>query len=223
MDTAELKKAMEARHSVRAYLDKPIETELCERLRETTETCNREGGLHFQLVTGEPKAFGGLMAHYGKFSGVKNYVALIGKKSGDLQEKVGYYGERVALTAQALGLNTCWVALTYKKVKTAYTVGRGEKLCCVLALGYGETQGVPHKSKSAEEVSAAEDPPAWFAEGVRAALLAPTAMNQQKFRFALRGDTVEAATGKGFYAKIDLGIAKLHFELGAGKENFRWA
>lgn len=223
MDTAELKKAMEARHSVRAYLDKPIEAELCERLRETTETCNREGGLHFQLVTGEPKAFGGLMAHYGKFSGVKNYVALIGKKSGDLQEKVGYYGERVALTAQALGLNTCWVALTYKKVKTAYTVGKGEKLCCVLALGYGETQGVPHKSKSAEEVSAAEDPPAWFAEGVRAALLAPTAMNQQKFRFALRGDTVEAATGKGFYAKIDLGIAKLHFELGAGKENFRWA
>lgn len=223
MDTAELKKAMEARHSVRAYLDKPIETELCERLRETTETCNREGGLHFQLVTGEPKAFGGLMAHYGKFSGVKNYVALIGKKSGDLQEKVGYYGERVALTAQALGLNTCWVALTYKKVKTAYTVGKGEKLCCVLALGYGETQGVPHKSKSAEEVSAAENPPAWFAEGVRAALLAPTAMNQQKFRFAQRGDTVEAATGKGFYAKIDLGIAKLHFELGAGKENFRWA
>lgn len=223
MDTAELKKAMEARHSVRAYLDKPIETELCERLRETTEACNREGGLHFQLVTGEPKAFGGLMAHYGKFSGVKNYVALIGKKSGDLQEKVGYYGERVALTAQALGLNTCWVALTYKKVKTAYTVGKGEKLCCVLALGYGETQGVPHKSKSAEEVSAAEDPPAWFAEGVRAALLAPTAMNQQKFRFAQRGDTVEAATGKGFYAKIDLGIAKLHFELGAGKENFRWA
>lgn len=223
MDTAELKKAMEARHSVRAYLDRPIETELCERLRETTEACNREGGLHFQLVTGEPKAFGGLMAHYGKFSGVKNYVALIGKKSGDLQEKVGYYGERVALTAQALGLNTCWVALTYKKVKTAYTVGKGEKLCCVLALGYGETQGVPHKSKSAEEVSAAEDPPAWFAEGVRAALLAPTAMNQQKFRFALRGDTVEAATGKGFYAKIDLGIAKLHFELGAGKENFRWA
>lgn len=115
------------------------------------------------------------------------------------------------------------MALTYKKVKTAYTVGKGEKLCCVLALGYGETQGVPHKSKSAEEVSAAEDPPAWFAEGVRAALLAPTAMNQQKFRFALRGDTVEAATGKGFYAKIDLGIAKLHFELGAGKENFRWA
>ena len=223
MDTAELKKAMEARHSVRAYLDKPIETELCERLRETTETSNREGGLHFQLVTGEPKAFGGLMAHYGKFSGVKNYVALIGKKSGDLQEKVGYYGERVALTAQALGLNTCWVALTYKKVKTAYTVGKGEKLCCVLAFGYGETQGVPHKSKSAEEVSAAEDPPAWFAEGVRAALLAPTAMNQQKFRFALRGDAVEAATGKGFYAKIDLGIAKLHFELGAGKENFRWA
>lgn len=223
MEQAELKRAMEQRHSVRAYLDKPIGAELCEKLRETIGECNREGGLHFQLVTGEEKAFGGLMAHYGKFSGVKNYVALIGKKGKDLQEKAGYFGERVALTAQALGLNTCWVALTYKKVRTAYTVEKGEKLCCVLALGYGKTQGVPHKSKSAEEVSFAVNAPTWFAEGVRAALLAPTAMNQQKFRFTLQGDAVEATAGKGVYAKIDLGIAKLHFELGAGKENFRWA
>ena len=47
-------------------------------------------------------------------------------------------------------------------------------------------------------------------------------MNQQKFRFILNGDTVRAETASGFYSKIDLGIARLHFELGAGVENFRW-
>lgn len=216
--------AMQARHSVREYLEKPIPEELCAQLRAVLEECNREGGLHFQLVTNEPQAFDGFMAHYGKFSGVRNYIAFVGKKSDDLQEKVGYYGEKAALAAQAMGLNSCWVALTYKKVKTAFAVGKGEKLCCVLALGYGTSQGVAHKSKPAEEVSAAENPPAWFKSGVEAALLAPTAMNQQKFRFTLsQNNAVKAETSFGFYSKIDLGIAKLHFELGAGKENFRWA
>ena len=55
-------------------------------------------------------------------------------------------------------------------------------------------------------------------------MLAPTAVNQQKFRFALVDqNTVKAGTAFGPYAKIDLGIAKLHFEIGAGKENFQWA
>ncbi|MEI3552822.1 MAG: nitroreductase family protein [Acutalibacteraceae bacterium] len=43
--------------------------------------CNQESGLHIQLVTNEPKAFDSFMAHYGKFKGVTNYLALIGKKN----------------------------------------------------------------------------------------------------------------------------------------------
>ena len=65
--------------------------------------------------------------------------------------------------------------------------------------------------------------PYWFRKGVEAALLAPTAMNQQKFKFTLRGDTVSAKAGMGFYTKVDLGIVKYHFELGAGRDRFRWA
>ena len=67
------------------------------------------------------------------------------------------------------------------------------------------------------------NPPTWFLQGIDAALLAPTAINQQKFTFSLQGNTVSAKAGIGFYSKIDLGIAKYHFEVGAGKENFRWA
>lgn len=84
--------------------------------------CNRESGLHIQLVLDEPRGFGGLPAHYGKFSGVKNYIALIGKKSPNLEEACGYYGEKIVLRAQQLGLNTCWVAMTYSKVKTAFQI-----------------------------------------------------------------------------------------------------
>lgn len=215
--------AIKQRHSVRTYLNRPIEKETAEALQALIDDCNRKGDLHIQLVLNEPKAFDSFMAHYGKFSGVTNYIALIGKKCGNLDEKIGYYGEKIALYAQTLGLNTCWVAMTYKKIKTAFTVNKGEKLRVVLALGYGKTQGVEHKSKSVEKVSSAQNPPVWYLNGIDAALLAPTAMNQQKFRFALVDqNTVKATTDTAFYSEIDLGIAKFHFEVGAGTENFKW-
>ena len=222
----DIMEAMEERHAVRTYTDEPISDEAKTALRQKIDEVNREGNLHIQLVCDEPKAFDGFMAHYGKFSGVQNYLAMIGPKSDDLSERVGYYGEQVVLLAQQLGLNSCWVAMTYSKVKTAYQVNDGEKLTVVVSLGHGATQGVAHTSKPASEVSSVEGgivAPGWFERGVEAALLAPTAMNQQKFHFTLSGDTVKAEPGTGFYSKIDLGIAKLHFELGAGTENFTWA
>lgn len=210
--------AIKNRHSVRSYLDKPIESEIGEKLAAEIANCNAESGLNFQLVQNEPAAFDSFMAHYGKFSGVKNYVVFVGKRGA--AEKVGYYGERVALFAQSLGLNSCWVALTYKKVKGAYKLESGEKVYCVLALGYGEIQGVAHKSKTFEQVTAnVQNPPEWFKKGVDAALLAPTAMNQQKFIISLSEDGNGALikAGVGFYAKIDLGIVKYHFDAASGK------
>lgn len=219
----ELLEAMQQRHSVRQYTDMPIEAEALRALREEIAACNRESGLHIQLVTDEPKAFDSFMAHYGKFSGVRNYIALIGKKSGKLEELCGCCGERLVLKAQQLGLNTCWVAMTYKKIPAAFQIEKGEKLTVVIALGYGQTQGAAHKSKSAAQVSNLNsNSPAWFKSGVEAALLAPTAMNQQKFVLTCENGTVSAKAGTGFYTKLDLGIVKYHFELGAGKENFAW-
>ena len=147
---------------------------------------------------------------------------MIGSKGPTLDEKCGYYGERLVLLAQQLGLNTCWVAMTYSKIKTAFEVRSGEKLCIVIAIGYGQTQGVPHKSKAFGEV-AQGDAPDWFQKGVEAALLAPTAMNQQKFMFTQKDNRVSVKAGMGFYAKIDLGIVKYHFEAGAGKDGWEWS
>ncbi len=214
--------AMENRHAVRAYDgDRKIEQEKLDIIGERIDRINEQSGLHIQLVTDEPKAFDGFMAHYGKFSGVTNYIALIGKKSDKLNETCGYYGEQLVLLAARLGLDSCWVAMSYAEVKNAYIISKGEKLCCVISLGYGKTHGTPHKSKSIEEVAVIkEDTPEWFINGVKAALLAPTAMNQQKFGFMLDGDKVLAKAGKGILSDMDLGIVKYHFEIGSGKEIF---
>lgn len=170
--------AMQKRHSVRQYKKQPLGEDVISKLQTEISECNRESRLHIQLVTNETKAFDGFMAHYGKFSGVTNYIALIGKKGNALEEKCGYYGE---------------------------------------------TQGVSHKTKMPADVSETNGAaPDWFERGVKAALCAPTAMNRQKFRFILNENSVQAKAGSGFYTKIDLGIAKYHFEIGAGKENFEW-
>ena len=211
--------AMEKRHSVRQYIEKPLGAEEALALSEEIKLCNEESGLHIQLVKDEPKAFSGFMAHYGKFSGVTNYIALVGPKGPDLDEKCGYYGERLVLKAQELGLNTCWVAMTYSKIPGAFKVEKGEALTVVIAVGYGKTEGVPHKSKAPEEVSnVSANSPEWFKNGVRAALLAPTAVNQQKFYFTLENGKVTAKAKTAFYSRVDLGIAKYHFELGAGRK-----
>lgn len=214
--------AVAARHSVRQYTDKPIDMETLAALQDKIQALNVESGLHMQLVTNEPQAFDSFMAHYGKFSGVSNYFALIG--SGDhLDERCGYYGEQLVLLAQQLGLNTCWVGMTFKKVASALDIRKGEKLTAVIALGYGQTQGVQHKRKTIGEVSACQgDMPDWFRRGVECALLAPTALNKQKFHFKLRGDRVHATTSWGAFTKVDLGIAKYHFEIGANVGHDIW-
>lgn len=211
MDILEI---MKARHSVRQYSGKKIEGGIRKILTELVNECNRESGLNIQLIFDEPKCFDGVMAHYGKFSGVENYIALVGKKGPGLDEKAGYYGEKLVLKAQELGLNTCWVAMTHGK--SIAEIMKDEKLACIIALGYGTTQGVAHKNKPVEQLcNCASGMPDWFSKGMEAALLAPTAMNQQKFYITLENGTASAKAGKGFYTKMDLGIVKYHFEAAA--------
>ena len=223
--------AVRQRHSVRQYTDEPICKADRAALRDEIERCNAEGNLHMALVCDEPEAFAGGLAHYGSFRGVTDYIVIAGKPAADLDQRAGYYGEKIVLLAQKLGLNTCWVALTFKKRLVRRSIEPGDKLAIVIALGHGSTQGAPHKSKAASAVSSCPGTaPVWFDRGVELALLAPTALNQQKFRFELLDDAtqagkprVKATTGFGSYAAVDLGIAKLHFELGAGASAFEWA
>ena len=225
-----IQEAIEARHSVRAYKEQPLADDVVKVLEEQIANLNQEDKLHIQLILNEPKAFQGTLAKYGKFRGVTNYIVMAGKKSEDLDERVGYYGEHLVLLAQTLSLNTCWVGLSYSKVPGTYVLDEGEKIACYIAIGYGETQGAAHKIKTVEQVSNASDiTPSWFKKGVEAALLAPTAVNQQKFSFEYVGmsnNHHQVRAKKGFsmigYTQMDLGIAKYHFEIGAGKDKFEW-
>lgn len=217
--------AIRLRHSIRKYEARPLEAGAVEALRKEIEGLNREGDLRMQLVLNETKAFKGFLS-YGSFSNVSNYIMVVGRKSDSLEYRAGYYGEKLVLFAQQLGLATCIVGLTYKKVDGAFEVGKDEKVVMCIAIGYAAEDGRKHKVKTPEQVSnILSDTPAWFANGMETALLAPTAVNQQKFYFEyIAPDKVRPKKGTSLvgYTKIDLGIAMCNFEIGAGKENFRW-
>jgi hypothetical protein len=207
---------MRNRHAVRTYLVDPIKEEEKEGLTKFVKEINQESGLHFQLCFEEPKAFGTFLAHYGHFVNVRNYLALVGGKKDE--EKVGYYGEKFALLAQEMGLNSCWVALTYGKGKLSVERGPGEKVHAVICFGYGATQGVAHHSKSVEALTDVKgEKPSYWDRAVEACLLAPTAVNQQKFLLSCHdGKPSLKVNGSGFYTKMDLGIVKCHFESATG-------
>ena len=212
---------MRRRHSVRRYKNVAVEKELADALRAEAETVNRESGLNVRLFVDEPEAFKAAKPHYGSFSGCRNYFVIEGPEN--MAKQAGYYGERLVLYAQRLGLNTCWVALTYERSKV--TAEKGNEIYVVIALGYGENEGVQHRSKPYEKLIKAEgDVPEWFKRGAEGAMLAPTAINQQQFRIELLPDkSVRIKSLPGPCRYIDYGIVKYHFEAAAGKDNFKWA
>jgi len=211
--------AMEARHSVRTYQDRSVEQEVRQQLEWFVKKCNQESGLHIFIRYDDPDGFDSRLAHYGRFRNVRNYIVLSGKKSEDFEYLCGYYGEKIVLFAQQHGLNTCWAALTFNKKKVRELIPSGETLCMVIALGYGETQGVARKSKSVQDVTENGSDQPWFRKGVEAALKAPTAVNQQKFQFSMKdGEPFIRVKGLGSCTKVDLGIAACHFEMASGKK-----
>ena len=208
MDTL---RALELRHSVRSYTDKPISGDTLAKLQKFIADANKKGDVHIQLVLDQPKAFKGLIAKFAGFKNAKNYFALAAKKGKE--EALGYYGMMLMAEAQKLGLNTCFVAGSFSKDNDAVDLGRGEKLAAVIAVGYGTDNGHPHKSAPLEDLAhLTGEEPDWFMEGLRMAQYAPTAMNRQKFTFALKKkDKVELKTR----GTLDAGILKYAFEVGA--------
>lgn len=221
-ESMDMMEVMKQRHSVRKFTDKSLDAYAVKVLQKEIDACNKESGMHIQLITNESEAFKAGKSTYGQFKGCRNYLTIIGPKGKDIE--AGYYGERVVLKAQELGINSCWVALTYKKGKAKGTKNAGEKRYLVVALGYGENSGAVHKVKSITDVSDYKGgDPDWYKNGLEAAVLAPTAMNRQKFRFERNEDKVGLrVSGIGFYTKIDLGIVKYHFEVGSGKGTEVW-
>ena len=219
-----LEEAMRSRHTVRRYTDRKIPEETLAALRQRIGEHNQAYSLAMSLVTDNTEAFGPALRLF-LAKGVRSYVILAGRDQPGLEERVGYCGADVMLFAQTLGLNTWWVGGTYRRKGLQKNAApEAEKILGLLAVGYGASQGVPHKSKRLEDIAACDGPaPAWFDKGVEALLLAPTALNKQAFTVRREGRKVSLTCSSGVFSGVDLGIGKYHFELGAGRENFDWA
>lgn len=215
--------AMQSRHSVRQFAKTELSSEDCRELQDFMDACNAESGLRMQLVTNDSEAFRTLLNHYGWLRNPKNYIALVGKDTPELSEQCGYYGEKLVLFAQQIGLSTCWLGGTFNRKKTSFEAAEGEKLCLIIVIGYAEKDGKPHKNRPMNEVSnLSPDSPDWFRRGMEGAMTAPTAVNQQKFFFELLPDGKVKTASAGAFGQVDLGIAKYHFELASGKDHSIW-
>lgn len=72
-----------------------------------------------------------------------------------VDEVIGYWGQKIVLAAQDMGLNTCWCALCSRK-KSRAVVALGKKVRLVIAVGHGKTQGFLRKTKSVGALSSVE-------------------------------------------------------------------
>ena len=211
--------AIRDRHAVRSYTPQKIEQKKVSQLKEKIDELNAEGNLHLQFIEDAGKTYNKLLNRAMGLSSAPSVIACVGKDDENLDERVGYYGEKLVLFAQELGLNTCWAG-TFNRNNISAEVGDGERLVLSIAIGYGENKGKPHKSRSVDQIVEAEgDRPYWFNKGVEMALLAPTALNQQKFLIKLGpNEMVEIIDKGGPFSKVDLGIVKCHFEIGSERK-----
>jgi len=218
-----IQEAIKKRHMVRQYTDKPIPANIVELLNERITENNKKYDLNLVLVTGSSDGVGGI-AKLLLAKNAKNYFVLAGPDTPELDEKLGYCGADLILYAQTLGLNTWWIGGMFNsKGALKHLSDKNVRVNGVIAVGYGQTQGVPHKSKTAGEISEYKgEAPQWFSDGVDALLYAPTALNKQPYVVKGEGNKVALSAGDGHFSGIDLGIGKYHFEIGAGKKNFEW-
>ncbi len=230
MKIEEYLSAMKKRCSRRRYINRPMDPKCVKQLEDSIALCSRESGLNIKLVIGKGgELFNGFRKSYGLFVGVQNYIAMIGSKDlPDRMEKVGRFGEKIILEATARGLSTCWVGTSYDKKAATTLCGANDILDCVIAIGHSDEKhslkermmeyGMHRHDKTKESLSESEAPvPEWFRLGMDAVYLAPTARNLRPFIFKYKnGQAAASITKPTETAMIDLGIAKLHFELGAG-------
>ena len=211
--------AIKERHSVRNYRPEKIEPDTVQKINEKIAELNAEGNLHFQFIEDVGKTYNKLVNRTMGLSSAPSVIACVGPDDDTVEQRIGYYGEKLVLYAQEIGLNTCWAGM-FNRNNINAEVKDGEKLVISIAIGYGADKGKPHKSKTMDQVVEAKgDRPFWFNKGVEMALLAPTAINQQKFKIRLNEDeTVDFIDKGGMFSQVDLGIVRCHFEIGSDRK-----
>ena len=89
---------IEKRHTVRKYLDQPLDMALVDLLNDRIKQNNELYNLTFKLVTNESDGLSSL-AKIMSNNTIQNYIVLAGKECPSLDEKIGYCGADLILYA----------------------------------------------------------------------------------------------------------------------------
>lgn len=232
------KRAILTRQSRRSFKSELPPIDKIRQILDLVDQINEENGLNIQVMVDERDGFSGITAHYGLFTNVKNYIALVGNKDDEnIDEKLGYFGEQILLFCENLELGTCWVGGTFDKAKCKCKVSENEVFNCAIAFGVPTNIVTPKeklirstmhaikKTKSIQDFfySEEEQPPNWFIEGMRMVQKAPSALNKMPVMFFYSGGSVYAQVKSPKTMELyDLGIAKFHFEVGADCGKFEF-
>ena len=239
MPVAEWAGAISSRHSVRTFTDHPVERRALAALRGFCEALPAREVARIVVLDEVPSSLftGVLIGSYGRVIGAQSAFLVVGDlRNPVVQVSMGYLGEAVVLQAVSTGLGTCWIAGSFKRGVAAglAELDSNERVFAISPLGYPKQRPRrgerllkaavgAHRRRPINEIGPgleAGDWPDWAAEGVRLARIAPSAANRQPWKFDLRGDSVTVSVvEKGVEGSIsrllDIGIAMLHFEVGA--------
>ena len=119
--------AIKQRHSVRQYKPDRIEDDKVALIKAKIHELNAEGNLHLQFIEDADKTYNKLFNKVAGLGSAPSVIACVGKDTPGLDQRVGYYGEKLVLYAQTLGLNTCWTGTFNRKNITA-DISEGERL-----------------------------------------------------------------------------------------------
>lgn len=212
--------AIYARHSVRQFTEQTIEGELRAELESAIHECNKSEGVEMHVFYEDPSLFTCRSAKRMKFENAVNYILVYGPVADNLEELGGYYGELIVLKLQQMGLRSCWVCDTFNKKAAQKKITEGQKLVAVIAFGFGQNDGWPHGGKFLDDVMNPGDveiTPVWFKVGAEAALLAPTANQNQNYKIILsNGEAQLKMTKRTSHVNVDRGILRCHFEMASG-------
>ncbi len=239
MPVAEWASAITIRRSVRTFTGQPVDAGALGDLRDF---CSGLPGTSVaRIVVAEevpPDLFTGvIIGSYGRVVGARSALVVIGRSEARAaQESMGYLGEAALLQATAMGLGTCWIAGSFKReiASKLAEVGEDEQIFAVSPVGHAEERPRrgerllkaavrAKKRRPIDDMASGFDAdqwPDWAAEGVRLARIAPSAANRQPWRFdfepgAVTVSVVDRGVDGSISRLLDVGIAMLHFEIGA--------
>lgn len=224
------------RVSRRSYTLEPIAQDSITIINDLINIYNTNTGMTSLLLEDGSEAFNSFHKSYGIFTNVKSIIVLKGpRKDPHLREKTGYYGQRLVLKATQLSLGTCWVGGTFDRTSSVLNIDDSEECFCVITIGNID------KKLSSKEIALKtlfkgryktpadfldikenyELLPEYVKLGLKGISKAPSAMNLRKVRIKYEDKVVSISVPERFKLDmVDLGVAKVNFELSVSKGSF---